>query len=126
MRRILSLCIAAMLIAALPQAASAQKRPGTIMIVNQSGYCLWATVYYAGHIVGRPGWTPVGRGYYDVPWKGVGQRWELRTEILSTRDCKAQNAQNPLKADISVGMQGSLAYEVIVERQGSGFRLVRV
>lgn len=126
MKRILALCIAAIVAAAIPQMVLAQKKPGTILIDNRSGYCLWATVYFAGKIRGRPWWAPVGKSYYDIPWKGVGQMWTLRTEILSTRDCTPQNSQHPLKADIDTSMQGSLAYEVIVERSGSGFKLIRI
>ena len=124
MKRLFALCIVAVLAAALPQTASAQKAPGTILIVNNTNRCLWATVYYAGRIVGRPWWVDAKRrDYYKIDVKGVGQRWELRTEILPQSQCIAH--QRPA-ADIRTGMQGSIAYEVLVEHDGGGFKLVRV
>ncbi len=118
--------IATIALVASPFVASANSQQSGIWIVNETPNCLWATVYSAGKIVGRPGWFAANnKGVYSVTWKGIGQQFDVRTEILSTKNCQAQNAQNPLAADIRTTVQGSLAYTVRVVKNGNSFRLIR-
>ncbi|HTU69470.1 MAG TPA: hypothetical protein VMF11_04035 [Candidatus Baltobacteraceae bacterium] len=123
------LCMAAALAMLAPAAATAGGQASGIWIYNETDHCLWATVYTAGSIVkqgGFPNWVPAkDKRLYPVTWKGVGQAFDVRTEILSTKQCVPQNARNPLVADIRTTVQGSLAYRVAVTGKPGSFRLVR-
>ncbi len=117
--------IALFALVAAPFVASANQTSG-IWIVNETPNCLWATVYSAGKIVGRPNWVDANnRRVYSVTIKGVGQQFDVRAEILSTMRCQKQSAQYPLAADIRTTVQGSIVYTVRVVKNGSSFRLIR-
>jgi hypothetical protein len=125
----IALCLAAAFaLLATPAPVPAAQTSG-IWIINTTGNCLWATVYTSGSIIksaGFPGWVPANdKRVYEVPWKGVGQQYRVRTEVLSTTQCTAQNAAHPLSADIETWVQGSLAYQVRLIRDHHGFRLER-
>ena len=112
-----------------PSFAFANSQPSGIWIQNETNYCLWATVYTAGNIVsqgGFPGWVPAkDKRLYPVTWRGIGQSFDVRVEILSTRDCKAQNSQHPLSWDSRTTVQGNLAYRVAVTGAPGSYRLIR-
>ena len=123
------LCMAAALAILAPAAATANSQQSGIWIYNQTDNCLWATVYTAGSIVkqgGFPNWVPAkDKRLYPVTWKGVGQQFVVRTEVLSTKNCVAQNSRNPLASDIRTTVQGSLAYRVALVGKPGSFRLER-
>lgn len=127
MKRILVCALAALLLLAMPNQAPAQD--SGIWIHNQTAYCLWATVYTAGRIVGKggfPNWVPArDKRLYPVDWKGVGQQFRVRAEVLSTHDCRPQNSQHPLQADFDTHVQGNLAYQVRVVQNGRNFYFER-
>ena len=110
---------------AMPKPVPASQQSG-IWIHNDTPNCLWATVYSAGRIDGRPNWVPAkDKRVYNVSWKGVGQSFRVRVEILSTTACTPQNSAHPLAADIDTNVQGSLAYQVRVVGEGRNFRIIR-
>jgi hypothetical protein len=120
-----SVALALLALLALPKPAPASQQSG-IWIHNDTGNCLWATVYSAGRIDGRPNWVPAkDKRVYGVSWKGVGQQFRVRVEILSTTACTPQSSAHPLVADIDTYVQGSLAYQVRVVGQGHSFRIIR-
>src|ERR1017187_3596108 len=92
-----------------PGAASANSQPSGIWIYNSTGNCLWATVYTAGSIVkegGFPNWVPAkDKRLYPVTWKGIGQAFDVRVEMLSTQNCQAQSHQHPLSGDLQTTVQ---------------------
>jgi len=112
-----------------PSFASANSQPSGIWIINNTNYCLWATVYTAGSIVkqgGFPAWVPAKeKRAYPVTWKGIGQSFDVRVEMLSTRECTPQNSQHPLSWDSRTTVQGSLAYRVEVVGAPGSFKLIR-
>jgi len=128
-KTLFSIAAAALLALLAPCAASADSQPSGIWIYNSTGYCLWATVYTAGRIVsqgGFPGWVPAkDKRLYPVTWKGVGQAFDVRVEMLSTQHCAAQNSQHPLSGDLRATVQGSLAYRVEVVGGPGSYRLIR-
>lgn len=122
---VFSIAVALAALLAIPKPAPASQQSG-IWIHNDTGNCLWATVYSAGRIDGRPNWVPAkDKRVYGVSWKGVGQSFRVRVEILSTTACTPQNSTHPLAADIDTYVQGSLAYQVRVVGQGRSFRIIR-
>lgn len=117
--------IAFLALLASPGTAHANQQSG-IWIHNDTANCLWATVYSAGRIQGRPDWVPArDKRLYSITWKGIGQSFRVRVEMLSTTQCTPQNHANPLAADIDTHVQGSLAYQVRVVGSGRSFRLIR-
>jgi len=112
-----------------PSFASANSQQSGIWIMNNTNYCLWATVYTAGSIVkqgGFPNWVPSkDKRLYPVTWRGVGQAFDVRVEMLSTRHCAAQNRQHPLSGDLRTTVQGNLAYRVEVTGGPGNYRLIR-
>ena len=119
----------ALLALLMPSFASADSQPSGIWIHNTTNYCLWATVYTGGRIVkegGFPNWVPAkDKRLYPVVWKGVGQAFDVRVEMLSTEHCAAQNSQHPLSGDMRTTVQGSLAYRVEVVGGPHSYRLIR-
>ena len=128
MKRSIACVAAALALLAMPAPAPAAQTSG-IWIINTTGNCLWATVYTAGSIIkstGFPGWVPANdKRVYEVPWKGVGQQYRVRVEVLSTTSCAAQNSAHPLAADIDTNVSGTIAYQVRLIRDQHGFRLER-
>jgi hypothetical protein len=112
-----------------PSFASANSQASGIWIINNTNYCLWATVYTAGHIVkegGFPNWVPAkDKRAYPVVWKGIGQSFDVRVEMLSTQHCAAQNSQHPLSGDLRTTVQGTLAYRVEVVGGPGSYKLIR-
>jgi hypothetical protein len=121
--------IAALLALLVPSFASANSQQSGIWIYNSTNYCLWATVYTGGRIVGQggfPNWVPAkDKRLYPVTWKGVGQSFDVRVEMLSTNHCAAQNSQHPLSGDLRTTVQGNLAYRVEVVGGPGSYKLVR-
>jgi hypothetical protein len=122
MKHIAIVLIAAFSLLAAP--ASAGPQSSGIWIANTTENCLWATVYTAGSQVragGFPNWVPAkDKRVYPVEIKGVGQAFRVRAEVLSTTECRAQNAQHPLIADIDTTVQGSIVYQVRMIRLANG------
>jgi len=117
--------LALLALVAMPKPVPASQQ-SAVWIHNDTANCLWATVYSAGRIDGRPNWVPAkDKRPYSISWKGVGQQFRVRVEILSTTECTPQNSAHPLAADIDTYVQGSLAYQVRVVGQGHSFRIIR-
>jgi hypothetical protein len=121
--------IAAIALLAVPAAVSADSQSSGIWITNMTGHCLWATVYTAGSQVregGFPNWVPANdKRLYPITWKGMGQQFRVRVEVLSTTECVAQNAAHPLVADVDTNVSGGLAYQVRLIRSRGEFFLER-
>lgn len=128
MKRVFLSALAAIALIAMPKPLPAAQQSG-IWIHNLTGYCVWATVYTAGQQVregGFPNWVPSKDSrVYPVAWKGVGQEFRVRVEVLSTKDCTPQTAEHPLQGDTDTFVRGSLAYQVKVLGRPGHFYLER-
>lgn len=129
MKRIIVCVAAALALLAMPKPVTAAQDSG-IWIHNTTGYCVWVTVYTAGSQVrkgGFPNWVPANdKRLYPISWRGVGEEFRVRAEVLSTRACEPQNDAHPLQADIDTHVRGNLAYQVrLVHEGGRNFRFIR-
>lgn len=115
-----------------PPAAAPPKagQQSGIWVANGTRDCAWITVYDAGSIVRMGGWpafVPPGRRLvYPINWKGVGQRFDVRAEFKrrgTKDDCSDAGAATV--GDVRRGVQGNLAYQVLLQDDDDEYVIVR-